>query len=61
MYVPIRAQRTGTSPSKRRWSEAAPMRAVSDRLISLHTARGPMIYELRVRRCVGRLPACGAA
>jgi lipoyl-dependent peroxiredoxin len=24
--VPIREQRTGTSPSKRRWSEAAPMR-----------------------------------
>jgi len=38
--VPIREQRTGTSPSKRRWSEAAPMRADSDRLISVHTARG---------------------
>ena len=31
---------TETSPSKRRWSEAAPMRADSDRLISVHTARG---------------------
>ena len=26
--------------TKRRWSEAAPMRADSDRLISVHTARG---------------------
>jgi hypothetical protein len=32
--------KTGTSPSKRRWSEAAPMKADSDRLISVHTARG---------------------
>jgi organic hydroperoxide reductase OsmC/OhrA len=30
--VPIREQRTGTSLSKRRWSEAAPMRADSDPL-----------------------------
>jgi len=35
--VPIREQRTGTSPSKRRWSEAAPMRADSDRLTSVHS------------------------
>src|SRR3979490_326916 len=34
--VPIREQRTGTSPSKRRWSEAAPMRAGSDGQISVH-------------------------
>ena len=27
-------QRTGTSPSKRRWSEAAPTRAGGDRLIA---------------------------
>src|SRR6476659_1335316 len=37
--VPIRVQRTGTSPSKRRCSEAAPMRADSGRLISVLTAR----------------------
>jgi organic hydroperoxide reductase OsmC/OhrA len=38
--VPIREQRTGTSPSKRRWSEAAPMRADNDRQISVHRIRG---------------------
>jgi osmotically inducible protein OsmC len=37
---PIRGQHTGTSPSKRRWSEAVPMRADSDRLISVHAAEG---------------------
>ena len=37
---PIREQRTGTTPSKRRWSEAAPMRAGGDRLISVHADRG---------------------
>jgi lipoyl-dependent peroxiredoxin len=37
--VPVRVQRTGTSPSKRRCSEAAPMRADSGRLISVLTAR----------------------
>jgi hypothetical protein len=36
----IRGQRTGTSPSKRRWSEAGPMTADSHRLISVHTVRG---------------------
>jgi len=33
--APIREQRTGTSPSKRRWSEAAPMRANSEIEVAL--------------------------